>query len=184
MISSRFLITAALIICGTIHSACAQSGEASSSGGLREIEFAERVVMNELVRALSRSTREMRAKCGAACVENGALELGIGLLGLSQSDAASDALINFLGLRLDGAGSEELSCQIVKRGNKFLRRLKELNAAEIGDRCRAAFLATHKRELAYVTDVTVEQVCRTPTEIQGRSEALIASIRSKAGCEY
>jgi hypothetical protein len=153
------------------------------SNDVRQVRFAERVITNELVKALSHAVRDARGKCSLGCGETGAVELAIGLVGVSRSDVAADALVNLLGLRLDGAGSEELSCQILTRGKTILRRLERLKPADAVSHCQTGFVDLRRRELAQILDVKVEQVCRSEVEVRSILDELMGAIRSKSPCE-
>lgn len=166
-----------------LSSAVAQASGATIKNEVRQLRFAERVIAIELVRSLSLAAREAREKCLAACPETGALELGVGLIGVSRSDAASDALVNLLGLRLDGAGSEELNCQILVRGAVLSRRLERLPVQKVVEYCQSTFLELRKRELVNVSDVKAEQVCRSEVEIRSVREELLKAIKSKVTCD-
>lgn len=159
-------------------------GQSSNTNEIRQVRFAEHVITNELARALSPSIRNAREKCLAACEETGALELAIGLIGVSRSDVASDALVNLVGLRLDGAGSEELSCQILIRGESLLRRLERFQIAEVVSHCQVGFVAVRKRTLTQISDVTVDQVCRSESEVSRIRDELTNAITLKAVCDY
>jgi len=171
----------ALLSC-CLSSAIAQVGPAAANE-VRQVRFAERVITIELARALSLSVREAREKRQGACPETGALELAIGLIGIGRSDVSADALVNLLGLRLDGAGSEELSCQILVRGRALSRRLAQLRARQLVDHCSSAFLELRKRELANVSDVRVEQMCRSEAEVRSAQAELLKAVKSKVMCE-
>lgn len=166
-----------------LSSAIAQVVEVVTVNEVRQIHFAERVVAIELVRALSLSVRQEREKCPIACSETGAMELAIGLIGVNRSDASADALINLLGLRLDGASSEELSCHILVRGDTLSRRLAELQVIQAVEHCQSVFVELRKRELANISDVTVEQACRSEAEIYSMRNELLKAIKSKVMCE-
>jgi hypothetical protein len=172
-----------VFICLGSSIALAQVKPAEILNEARQIRFAERVVAIELARALSPSMRAAREKCQTACTESGALELAIGLIGVSKSDASAEALINLLGLRLDGAGSEELSCQILIRGSILSRRIERSKAKQMVDHCQLAFLEARKHELRDVADVKIEQVCRTEVDIQKIAAELLKAIKSKTKCE-
>ncbi|WP_124950336.1 Imm57 family immunity protein [Sulfuriferula thiophila] len=176
-------VIATLVFMGDAFFASAHDTRESFVNETQQVHYAERVVMNELVRALSPSMRNAREMCSTACPETGGLELGIGLIGISRSDNGTNALINLLGLRLDGAGSEELSCQILNRGNTVLRPLEKLAADRISDHCRTSFYAARKRELAQVLDIQVEQVCRSELEILSVRDELVKAIKSQVKCE-
>ncbi|MFN7477062.1 MAG: Imm57 family immunity protein [Burkholderiales bacterium] len=118
-----------------------------------------------------------------ASPETESLELAVGLIGISRSDVASDALVNLLGVRLDGAGSEELNCQILIRGAALSRRLERLRTGQVVNRCQSTFLELRKRELADVSDVKVEQVCRSEAEIRSVRDELLKAVKSKVMCE-
>lgn len=158
-------------------------GVGADAHEVRQVHFAERVIMNELVRALSPMSQKAREKCTSACPETGALELGIGLIGISRSNLGANALINLLGLQLDGAGSEELSCQILNRGTALLPGLEKLNVGHIKDQCQTSFLQARKRELSDILDVQIERVCRSEVEIRRTRDELIDAIKAKAKCE-
>lgn len=164
-------------------SATTQAGQAADESEVRQVQFAQRVIAIELVRALSHSVREEREKCLMACPETGALELGVGLIGISRSNVASDALVNLLGLRLDGAGSEELNCQMLIRGALLSHRLEHLRVGQVVEHCQSTLLELRKRELANVSDVKVEQVCRSEAEIRITRDKLLKAIKSKVMCE-
>lgn len=180
---ARFALGAIVRIGCCMLSAAAQAGQTAAVNEVRQVQFAERVITIELVRALSLSVREAREKCLMVCPETGALELGIGLIGISRSDAASDALVNLLGVRLDGAGSEELNCQILIGGAVLSRRLERLRTGQVADHCQSTFLELRKRELANVSDVKVEQVCRSEAEIRSVRDELLKAVKSKVMCE-
>lgn len=177
-----FLSVLTLLMC-CLSAALAQVGEASSENEIRQVRFAERVVTIELVRALSPQVRSERENCLLSCPETGALELAIGLIGINRSDVSADALVNMLGLRLDGAGSEELSCQILFQGQALLRPLEQFRPKQVAEHCQTTFLELRKRELVNVTDVKIEQVCRSESEIQDAQEKWLKAIKLKVGCE-
>ncbi|MHA6844621.1 Imm57 family immunity protein [Ralstonia syzygii] len=163
--------------------AAAQGVTAEAANEARQVRFAERVITIELARALSPSVREAREKCLTACPETGALELAIGLIGIGRSDTSADALVNLLGLRLDGAGSEELTCQVLTRGHALSNRLARLQAKPLVEHCQSIFYDVRKRELADTSDVKVEQVCRSEVEIRRVQDEMLKAIKSKAACE-
>lgn len=179
-----FFCKAIVLICfSCLSSAISKADEASSANEIRQLQFAENVITIELARALSHSMRSVREQCRLACPEIGALELAIGLIGLSRTAASNTALVNLLGLRLDGAGSEELSCQLLIRGRALSRGLKQIQAREVAEHCQSTFLELKKRELANVTDVTSGQVCRSETEIQKAQDEWYTAIELKEKCE-
>jgi hypothetical protein len=172
-----------LILLGWTVAAFAQDTSGLQTNDARQVDFAERVVTIELVRALSPSVRKARETCSSACPETGALELAIGLIGISRTNKGSDALVNLLGLRLDGAGSEELNCQVLIRGAPIRRRLQTLNAERIVQHCHAIFHATRKRELSQIVDVETDRVCRSEIEILSLRKEYLRAIDSKAKCD-
>ncbi len=163
--------------------AATQGVTVEAANEARQVRFAERVITIELARALSPSVRGAREKCLTACPETGALELAIGLIGIGRSDASTDALVNLLGLRLDGAGSEELGCQILTRGRALSSRLERLQAKSLVEHCQLTFYDLRKRELADTPDVKVEQVCRSEAEVRRAQDEMLKAIKSKAMCE-
>ena len=178
------LALSAIVFVGCyVSSTPAQAGQSATVNEVRQVQFAERVITVELVRALSRSVQEARGKCLTSCPETGALELGVGLIGICQSDVAAAALINLLGFRLDGAGSEELNCQILVRGGALSRRLERLREKQVVEHCQSTFLELRKRELANISDVKVEQVCRSEAEIVRVRDELLKAIKSKVMCD-
>jgi hypothetical protein len=178
---AQIALCAVVLIGCCMLSATAQAEQTAAANEVRQVKFAERVI--ELVRALSLSVRKTREKCLMACPETEALELAVGLIGISRSDVASDALVNLLGVRLDGAGSEELNCQILIRGAALSRRLERLRTGQVVNRCQSTFLELRKRELADVSDVKVEQVCRSEAEIRSVRDELLKAVKSKVMCE-
>jgi hypothetical protein len=154
--------------------AFSQTLKASIDNEIRVVKFAEQEVMIDLTLALSPSVHS-----------NGEImELAIGLIGISKGDYGANALVNLLRLRLDGAGSEELSCQILTRGKPLLPRLERMNARAIAASCQTDFAQLKKRELAHVPDVTVEQVCRSEAAILSVQTDLIQSVKLKVACPY
>lgn len=149
----------------------------------RQVGFAERVVIIEIARALSPSIRISKERCGEACSDSGALELAIGLLGIDQSNASAKALVDLLGARLDGAGSEELSCQMLVRGKDVEHHLKHLNSKQIAEHCRSFFGELKKREISDIKDVGVDQVCHTESEISRTQREFLKAITSGVFCE-
>ncbi|WP_426398197.1 Imm57 family immunity protein [Ralstonia sp. R-29] len=149
----------------------------------RQLRFAERVVTIGLARALSPSVRAAREKCLNACPETGALELAIGLIGIARGDASADTLVNLLGLRLDGAGSEELNCQILTRGHALSSRLASVQVNSLVEHCQSTFSDLQRRELADIPDVDVGQVCRSEVEVRRAQAELLKAINSHVMCE-
>jgi hypothetical protein len=158
----------------------------------RQLDFAERVIVGEMIQGLSLSAQrtrenilktcnETREQCWSICPPPAgyASELAIGMIGIGRSNTAADALVNLLALRLDGAGSEEVSCQILIRGRTLLSRLERLNAKSLVERCQSTF---HKLRLKSISDVKVEQICRTEDEIRGRRDEYLEAIKSDVGC--
>jgi len=176
------LILGFSIVMGDVSLTAARRLTATDANTARQLRFSEQLVIIEMVRELSPSVRQARERCPETRPEADATELVIGLIGINKSDAAADALVNLLGLRLDGAGSEELDCQIVTRGSALLGRLENLQAKSIAEQCRSIFHELKKRELRDITDVKVEQICGTKAEILSRRDELRKAIKSKADC--
>lgn len=161
----------------------ASDNQSKSLNTERQVNFAERIAIIELVRALSPSVRMSKEKCGDACSDSGALELAIGLLGIDRSDISAKALVNLLGARLDGGGSEEFSCQMLVRGKDIESHLKHLKSKQVAEHCRSLFGELKKRELAGITDVALDQVCRTEPEISRDQGEFLKAITSGVPCE-
>jgi hypothetical protein len=96
---AQIALCAVVLIGCCMLSATAQAEQTAAANEVRQVKFAERVITIELVRALSLSVRKTREKCLMACPETEALELAVGLIGISRSDVASDALVNLCGFR-------------------------------------------------------------------------------------
>jgi len=109
--------------------------------------------------------------------------MGIGLLGLAQKEASLKALVGFLALHLDGAGSEELNCQLLKQGKKASSVMKNLDATKARARCEKIFRNSQQHDTSHANDVTLEQICRAPNEIQKANEVVSRSISSKTQCQ-
>ena len=172
-----------LTLLTSIQATAAETAVDDVSVNNREVEFAERVIVNELISISSLTVQESRAKCGDACAESGALEMGIGLLGLAQKEASLKALVGFLALRLDGAGSEVLNCQLLKQRKEASSVLKNLDATKARARCEKIFRNSQQQDTSHVSDVRLEQICRAPNEIQQAKEAVSQSISSKTQCQ-
>jgi hypothetical protein len=182
-VKSRSLIAiVTLLLCWTGVSP-AQTSRAAVLNETHQVQFAKRVAMIELVQALSPSVRLERQKCAMGCEDGGALELAVGLIGIAKGQAGADALTDLLALRLDGAGSSELHCQILTRGPQITAQLKRVSAANVVEHCKASYHEIRKREVANVSDVRFEQVCRTVPEVSIVRNELLKAIGSKAQCE-
>lgn len=167
-----------------LSSATAQVGQGATVNEARQVRFAEDVIMIELTHALSPSVRREREKCSFGCRGGwSALEIAIGLIGITRNDTSADALVNLLGLRLDAGGSEDRSCQILIRGRALLRHLERLQPKQIVEHCQSNFLRLRKRELSEVPDVNIEQVCYSEAEIRNNQDEFLKAIKSKVMCE-
>lgn len=177
---SRLVFTAFFLLLGL---ATAQASPANEPR-LRETQFAQRVVITELTRALSPSIRASREQRGPACRESGALELGVALLGVGQ-ESTSAGLLDLLALRLDGAGAEELHCQVFSRGKRVLPALKRLDPARSHAWCVAVFASALKRELSGVVDVPAVQTSavRACKDIRAAASAALAEIAANTGAQ-
>lgn len=186
MIKRIFLRIIIFAFVGLYLSSCANEQVITTASLLddsRQVQFAERVISIELVKALSPAVSKERKLCISSCPETGALELAIGLLGVSRSDASADMLVSLLGMRLDGAGSEELSCQILLRGNSLAHRMKRFQPKQIAEHCQSIIIELQKRELKNIGDVNIDQVCHSESEIKNAQEKWINAIKSKETCE-
>ena len=144
----------------------------------REAEFASRLVVNDLALLTSPSVRREREHCRNYCGdEGGNIEMTIGLLGVG-GHATTQSLLNMLSVRLDAGGAEERECQIAKRGKALVPALKQLNATQASSWCHQAFRDLRKRELANLNDVSVEQICRPPAEVEADRKEWIAALNS------
>ena len=162
----------------------AQSLERTSTNQDRYVQFAERVVAIELAKALSPSVRLAKQQCGPGCAESGALELGVEMIGLSRTKTGAATLMNLLGLRLDGAGAEELHCQILLRGRDISGLLRTLKPNAVAEHCRSLASGVMKRELATVSDVSVDQLCRSAEEVNSERGELLKAVASNAACPF
>lgn len=149
----------------------------------RVVNFAERLVMIQLARAMSPVIRRERARCPVCCVESGALELAIGTIGISQTAEADAALLRLLGLQLDGAGAELLACAVVTRGSQIEQRLKSAVAAVFVSRCESEYEVLRKRELHDIGDVSVRDVCSSSEEFERKRAELIKAIEGQQPCD-
>jgi hypothetical protein len=164
-------------------SATAQSTKASAKNEAELVEFAETIVMVQLAQELSLVVRREREKCSMGCGESGAMELAIGTVGLARGPKGSRALIDLLGLSLDGAASSELNCQILLRGPELLPRLKRFSAKQAEAYCYERFEHAKRFELSDLTDVRKDQVCRTHAQFNDVKSELVEAIERKALCE-
>lgn len=148
-----------------------------------ELDQAEQLIMVELVRELSPSNNELRLQCGPPCIPPKVLETTIGLLGQLRSDAALEMLTNLLGFQLTAEAQKEYSCQLMRQGKHILPTLEKLDADKIRNRCEAKFFAAREHELLDVTDVSVEQICFSPSDIKDIADDMMGGITSDAKCE-
>jgi hypothetical protein len=174
----------------------AQGATAADTREASLMRSAELTVIYEMARGLSRSVQETHEKLLRACPETetglcqvvcphpvgsgGAIEFTIDFIGLVKSDAAANALINLLGLRLDGGASEGLSCQILIHGRALLNRLERLEAKSLAEHCQSNFYEL--KELRAISDVTVDKMCRTEAEILRRRDEFVEAIKSDTEC--
>lgn len=163
--------------------AFASNASSTISNEERQVSFAERVITIELVRSLSPSVRAAKEKCGDKCSDTGALELAIGLMGVSRSDISAKTLVNLLGVRLDGGGAEELSCQMLVRGAGVARYLKQLKPKLVIENCKSVFYDLRKREISGVADVTADQVCNSESEVDSARNEFLQAVTSGMACE-
>lgn len=122
------------------------------------------------------------AMCRTSCL-GGIIELSTALLGLSTSTVASDAFVRLLALPLDAGASEDFHCVMAVRGRSLRSRLVDLDAAKVAEFCKSNFDYLRKRELKNVTDVSVEQLCRSEAEIQRHRDRMLEMIDRGAICE-
>ena len=174
---SGFLIIAAM------PRASAQQERAAAANEGRQVQFAERVVMIELTRKLSMAVRLEQEKCPAGCPESGALTLGVGSIGCGRTSKGTESLIDMIGLKLDGEGAEERTCQLLVRGRLILKQLQALDASQIASRCRSRFAQLRERELSGVADVSADSVCHAANEILGIRDEIVSAISAGQGCE-
>jgi len=170
--------------------AVAQDLAAVAKNEADTLRFAEQILITEMVQGLSSSFRKEKEIClktcstCSTCPEVSATELVIALISINRSNAASNTLVNLLALRLDGADSEELDCQIAIRGRTILSHLKRLQTKSVVDRCYSTFHELKKRELAHVTDVKAEQICRSEAEVLRERNEMLEMIKSGAECPW
>lgn len=162
-----------VLLCIHFSSINAQPTKDAITNEDRLIKAAEKTVFIELARSSSPSIQG----------GGGALEIAIGLIGIGRSDTASKALINLLGVSLDGAGSEERTCQFLNRGKPLLRNLEHMKVEEVVKHCQTMFSELRMRELSQVNDVNINDVCSSADSIRKAREDFISAIKSKTLCE-
>jgi hypothetical protein len=143
----------------------------------KRIEDGEFFVLDELIRANSHAATK-------SCDTISLSSLFIGLLGTNKSDIATDTLIKLLSLRLDANNYERFRGFIILRGDSLVDRLEQLNPWQMARYCRAR--VQELRDKGYwkdINDVTMEQVCRSETEITQKTEALLKAIKSGVACK-
>ncbi|MCL2310033.1 MAG: hypothetical protein FWC42_07120 [Proteobacteria bacterium] len=139
------------------------------------VRFAEGLIMAEAIKSQISSIQEARKR--ELCPEPWATELAVSTIGVGKSETAANALLNLLGTRLSDTVSEELTCQILARGQAFINRLEQAQPKTIAQNCRLSFYQVRNTD-----EVKAEQVCRTEDEINGLRGKMIGAIRSKASC--
>jgi len=169
----------------SVMSLAAAQGETAATNEARQVRYAEDIIMIELTRALSDVVRAAREQCHptAYLCTGEYSELAIGLLGIGRGDVAADALVNLLGLRLDGGDAEELICQIFIRGHTLENRLARWHAKSIAQHCQSLFYNLQKRELRNIPDVKVEQVCHSEAEIRQAQDEMLKAVKSNTACD-
>jgi hypothetical protein len=145
----------------------------------RYIHFAEQTIIKEIAKAKSFMLREAQEKC----INGENVEIVLGVLGVDKSDIASDAFVRLFGVQLDGGGGEEFGCLIALRGSALYERLTRMDAKQVAESCRLSFQELRMQELANVTDVSVEKICRSEKEIQHNKEKWLKAIESGVTCE-
>lgn len=143
---------------------------------LREVEFAQRVIVGELMRANADPSQSQQLGCQSA------VELGISLLGIGGEKTGS-GMLSLLALRLDGAASQEFHCQIAKRGKSFVRALEKYNSHDGALWCKAVFDSIRNRELRDLAGLRVVDVCRPEEEIERRRVQIIHDLNAGGTCE-
>jgi hypothetical protein len=178
--------------------AAAQGATAADAREAYLMRSAELGIVSDMARVLSRSVQETHEKLLRACPETetglcqavcphpiasgGVIEFTISFIGLVRSDAAADTLVNLLGLRLDGGGSEILSCQILIHGRALLSRLERLEAKSLAEHCQSNFYEL--KGLRAISDVTVDKMCRTEAEILRRRDEFVEAIKLDTECTW
>jgi len=188
-------------VSGGVLSSPTQIDMVKEANEANQIRFVEQAIVSVMIRGLSRSVQETHKKLLQACPETetglcqavcsypshpigsgSAIKFTIRLIGLARGDAATDVLVNLLGLRLDGTDSEELRCQALIRGRPLISRLERLQAKSVLKHCQSTFYDLQKRGLGSISDVKVEQICRTEAEIRGRRDEFLEAIKLGAEC--
>ncbi|MBO3276335.1 Imm57 family immunity protein [Pseudomonas schmalbachii] len=166
---------------------CLSSEAAKSTTSTVEAQqayFVTQVIMIEFVHSLSLRVRQEREKCLFGCRGGqSALEISIDSLGVNRSDAATSALIDLLSLHLDAGGAEDRDCQLLARGKTIIQDLKKMDVENSIIRCRDSFTELRKRELLYVSDVSVNKVCHSENEIRTSRDELLQAIEEGMMCE-
>jgi hypothetical protein len=126
----------------------------------------------------SQSVRTAREHCENCFIDHGgSAEVMVGLLGMGGAPT-TDSLLNLLALQLDAGLSESRSCEFAKRGSSLIPALKKLDSADASRWCQTTFSRLRQHELSEVSDVSVDQICRSPTEIDADRIGWIAALQS------
>jgi hypothetical protein len=175
------IISYLLALC-PIAAAC-QPAKAIARNESELVKFAEKVIITDIILELSERVREERHKCALGCGASSAMELAIGTIGLAKGEAGATALMNLLGVRLDGGAAYTLSCQILLRRSQLQRRLKHFPARRAVHYCHASYAEAMSLALREVHDVPVTQVCSTEAQFEQKKADLLSAFRSRSQCE-
>ncbi|RXR07304.1 Imm57 family immunity protein [Pseudoxanthomonas composti] len=148
----------------------------------RDMEGAEQSILASLVSHRSSGNEYLCAQNLYACTGVDKAELGLSLIGGSRSMAAPRKLLELARFKMDAGLSSDFKCYVSFRGNAVINQVASVDANKLAAQCREELSAFKKRAQARY-DVSVEEICRTPSEIANVLRDIKAIAKSGAGCD-
>jgi len=146
-----------------------------------DIRGAEYSVLSSLVFHRSSGSKYLCTQNAYACSGMDGGELGLALIGGSKSGIASQQLIDLIRFKLDGALGTDLQCYAAYRGNGLISLVDKADGKVLSARCSSELINFKKRSRAKF-DVGLQDICRSPEEIELAKRELREAIKSGKDC--
>lgn len=178
--SNRFIIP--LIATLSLISNATGTQHKTPSREYRNLRMADQAIVTSLAVARSAQGQHLCSNNKLACVGPDKAELGLALIGSTNTSASRSALVNLLAYRLDGSVDEEYRCYVLNAGTAIERDLVQVHPGSLEARCRSELHKLIRTRMESFDGLNEDAVCADTDTIKAKAAQLANGITKGIRC--
>jgi hypothetical protein len=182
-VTSVRLFFASWLVCVVLVSSSTASDISEQDLEQNRIEMAREAILISMLNAASPIGRYACSKQNHVCAGPDRAELGLAILESGKSTKHSNALVELIALKIDGALAEGHACALIHRRRAIMKLISTANPEELKIDCFSNVEKIKSRTSPLYADVTPDKVCWDAVAIKARISEIQAMVKKNAICD-